>query len=56
MEKLCKENHFIADIGRNKDGMLYFVCDDESRLLECVIEHEDGKWILWANNSIVVRF
>lgn len=55
---------YCSNVELQKDGSLYFVLNEEgmvkegekSRFMECVIEYEDGEFILRANDHIVVRF
>lgn len=44
------------------DGSLYFALEDRSpdgkvwRYIDCKVEHEDGQFVLYANDSEIVRF
>ena len=57
-----KPKGVIQDPKLYDDGSLYFALEEmfpdgkHGRFMECKMEHEDSEWVLYANDSEIVRF
>ena len=50
---------FCEEVKIEEDGSVYFTLEEmgeKTRFMECVVEFDNGEFVLFANDSEVVRF